>query len=588
MRIALVPHVVVNAQDPSSSVPYVPLGLLSVAGALDRSEHQVELVDLTLAVRARRLPFDHRFEAEAARLLASGRYDLIGFSAFSSTWHHSLKIVAELSRLSPSTTLVVGGPQATACDLELLEAFPVDMVVRGEGERTFAELVEVLEGGRDPAGVPGLCLRRGGEAWRSPERPLIEDLDTLPLPAFDLISVRGHPKVTLEAVRGCPYRCSYCSTSVYWRRRVRRKSVARVLEELRLLREQHEAAGVSFVDDTFTLHRDWALELCSTLAAQPQRLPWLCSTRVDAVDDEVLAAMAAAGCAGIFYGIESGSERIQRSIGKNLAVEKVIDSLRLTAEHGIGVTASMMMGFPDETEDDLRQTLALRAQIQRLFPERQFIQVHVLTPDVDTEITRANLEHIAYDGFHSDGSGGDLAVYDRELILAHPRLFLAYHYIEPRQLDRELVKLVSCFLNAAQLVCAWSVLYAMLRDGDPMLIVKRWIEHFEQQPLPEEVSPDAPLLARAVASATDFFSAHFCARKAYPRPIRELFLHELELTKQRGAAVSGRLPAKPPVRDYRYDPRETIAAIREDHRKVARLRRKHTRITYAPRRKPGV
>jgi radical SAM superfamily enzyme YgiQ (UPF0313 family) len=587
MKIALVPHVVVNARSAQSSVPYVPLGLLSLAGAVDRARHRVKIVDLTLLVRKRKLPFDHRFELAAARRLAKRRYDLVGFSAFSSTWHHTLKIIRELRRLSPSTTIVLGGPQATACDREVLAAFPADVVVRGEGERSFSELLEALEGGLPLNEVAGLTLRRDGEPWRSPDRPLIQDLDTLPAPAYDLVRVQGHPKAPLEVLRGCPYRCSYCSTSRYWQRQVRRKSVARVLEELRLLSERHGAGGISFVDDTFTLDRAWTLELCAALAQAGSEIRWLCSTRIDAVDDDLLAAMAAAGCAGIFYGVESGSERIQRSIRKGVKVSSVLDKLQLTAKHGIGVTASMMMGFPDETEDDLRQTLALRARIQLLFPQRQSIQVHLLTPDVDTEITRANLDRIAYDGFHSDGSGGDLAAYDRELILAHQRLFLAYYYIPTRHLERGFVTRISCFLTAAQLICTWSVLYATLRDGDPLTIAKRWIASFEQHPHPAGIAPDAPLLARAVASATAFFRAHFTPAEGYPASICELFLHELELTKQQGAAAAGEADA-PPARDYAYDPRQTIALIRTDHSKLATQPRSPTRITYTRRGRGGV
>jgi radical SAM superfamily enzyme YgiQ (UPF0313 family) len=588
MRVGLVPQVVANARDPSSSLPYVPLGLLCLAGALDRHRHAVQIVDLTLGIRKGILAFDENFEIAAAALLAARGYDLIGFSAFSSTWHHTLRIVQEIKRRSPSTLIVLGGPQATACDRETLAAFPVDFVVRGEGERTFAELLEALDGGHALDGIPGLSLRRDAAPWRGPDRPLIEDLDSLPLPAWELVSVRGHPKVPLEVTRGCPHRCTYCSTSVYWQHRVRRKSVDRVLAEMARLHERHHAGGISFADDTFTLRRDWVLALCAALTERTFPLPWLCSTRIDAVDDELLGAMARAGCASIFYGIESGSARIQRSIRKGLDLRKVLPNLRRTARHGIAITASMMMGFPDETEQDLRQTLALRARIQLLFPERQAIQVHVLTPDVDTEITRENLDRLAYDGFHSDGAGGDLAPSDRALILAHKPLFLAYYHIATRHLDRAFVARVSCFLTAAQLICTWSVLYATLRDRDPLAIVRRWIEHFEHQPTPEGVAVDAPLLARAVASATVFFRAHFTAVEGYPAPICELFLHELELTKGRGAVAAGLADGPVPVRDYTYDPRETIALIRQDFRRVATLGPRPTRITYARKNRRGV
>jgi hypothetical protein len=141
-------------------------------------------------------------------------------------------------------------------------------------------------------------------------------------------------------------------------------------------------------------------------------------------------------------------------------------------------------------------------------------------------------------------------------------------------------------LIAAQLICTWCVLYAMLRDQDPLAIVRRWMEYAERHPEPEGIAPDAPLLARAVASATTFFRDHFTA-EGYPAPIRELFLHELELTRARGAAVAGLARGPVPVRDYAYDPRETISLIRGDFHKVAAQAPRPTRITYARRSAAG-
>ncbi len=584
MKIGLIPQVVIDALHPTASVPYVPLGLLCLAGALDRRRHAVEIIDLTMAVRDRALPCDRDFERAAARLIHARGFDVVGFSTFSSTYHHTLKIARELKALSPSTTIVFGGPQATFCHEETVVAFPVDYVVRGEGEITFPELLEALEGGHPPDEVRGLTFRRDERTVRTEDRPLVPDLDALPMPAFDLYPLLRHPKAPVEVTRGCPFRCTYCATSNYWRRCVRQKSIGRIWTEMTILAGTWDVEYISFADDTFTVHRAWAAEFCDHLVAHGFRRKWICSTRIDAVDAALLRKMARAGCAHIFYGIESGSERVQKQIRKNIRVERVLDNLRSTAEAGIGITASLMMGFPDETEEDLSSTLRLRCDIQRLFPTRQAIQVHVLSPDVDTEITLENRDRLRYDGFHSDQSGVQNALFDEEMIRAHPNLFLGYHYIETRHLDREFVKLVHSFLTTAQVICYWSCLYAMLKDGDPLRVVKEWIAAFQRE-AGAAAGPDTSLQRRAAASIATFFRSYFTRLNGIPAPVCELFLHEYEMTKlkggliidadvQRRAADHGSLATL----HLAYDPRETIALIRKDVRRIATQRRKPTQV----------
>ncbi|MBN1335843.1 MAG: B12-binding domain-containing radical SAM protein [Deltaproteobacteria bacterium] len=593
MKIGLVPQVIVNALHPSNSVPYVPLGLLSLAGALDRRRHTVDIVDLTAAVKDGRIPYDRDFESAAARLIHSRGFDLVGFSTFSAGYHHTLKIVQALKARAPSTLCVLGGPQASFCDEETLASFPVDLIVRGEGEWTFEELLEALEDDRGLDPIQGLSFRRGERILRTPDRPLVQDLDTLALPAFDLYPLKHHPKAAVEATRGCPYHCVYCATSNYWGHRVRHKSIDRIYSEMVLLSDTYDVEYISFADDTFTINRKWTLAFCRHLVARGYRKPWLCSTRIDAVDDELLAAMAQAGCGHIFYGIESGSERVQKAIRKNIRIGRVVDNLRKTASQGISVTASLMMGFPDETEEDLKQTLQLRNRIQLIFPYKQAIQIHVLSPDVNTQITLENQDRLRYDGFHSDGSGGELARYDREMILAHRDLFMAYYYIEMTHLDREFVKLVHTFLSTAQVICYWSSLYVMLRDGDPLRMAKRWIEAYRSHPVSGDVSPEAPLLLRAVPSATRFFASLFRMGGDVPAPVSELYQHEFEMMRIKGGlAIDTAIRQKAAEhrafshRQFAYDPRETIALIREDYRKVRTQRLKPTRIDYVPRRRP--
>jgi radical SAM superfamily enzyme YgiQ (UPF0313 family) len=594
MKIGLVPQVVINAMYPSISVPYVPLGLLCLGAACDRRRHDLEIVDLTRAVKDGTLPYDQDFEKAAARLILEKHFDLVGFSTFSCTYHHTLKIVREMKALSPSTPLVFGGPQASFCHEETMAAFPVDVVVRGEGEVTFPELLECLAQGREPGDVRGVTFRRGSRVICTEERPFLSDLDALPLPAYDLYPMARQPNAPIELTRGCPCRCTFCATSTYWKRTVRHKSIDRVCTEMALLCDEFDVQYISFADDMFTSNRAWATAFCERLATLGLKKKWFCATRVDAVDDELLKLMARAGCDQIFYGVESGSEKIQKAIRKNIKVDRVVESLRLTAANGIRVTASLMMGFPDETEEDLAQTLKLRNQIQLLFPSKQAIQMHVLSPDVFTEISLEYRDRLRYDGYHSDQSGKINSRYDLELIQKHPNLFLAYYYIETPFLDRELVKLVDCFLFATQVVCYWSSLYVMLRDGDPFVLVKAWVAFFKEHTGMVGGIRDGPLLNQALSATALFFQDFFKPENGIPLPVIDLFGHEFEMMRLKGGLVidedmrqrnAGKRTLS--TRQFDYDPRETIALIRQDFRKVALQGKRPTKIDYAPKNRQG-
>jgi len=593
MKIGLIPQVVIDAANPASSVPYAPLGLLCLAGMVDRARHQVEIIDLTLAVQQGVLPYDRVFDKAAARLIHARSFDLVGFSTFSSTYHHTLNIVRELEALSPRTVRVFGGPQASFGHVETVEAFPVDYVVRGEGEQTFVELLDALESGRPPDDVRGLTFKGDSGVVQTEDRPLIPDLDSLPVPAFDLYPLKKHPKAPIEVARGCPYRCTFCATSRYWRRCVRHKSIDRIFSEMTLLGDTYDVDFISFADDTFTVNRTWATAFCEHLVSRRFRRKWICSTRIDAVDPALLRSMARAGCAHVFYGIESGSARVQKQIRKDIKVDRVLDNLKATAAAGIGVTASLMMGFPDETEEDLGRTLELRNAIQRLFPTKQAIQIHILSPDVDTEITLENADRLRYDGFHSDQSGVLNASFDEEMISKHPKLFLGYHYIETRYLDREFIKLLHCFLSAAQVICYWSSLYVMLRDGDPLCLARAWMARFHGDPRPEGQPPDAPLQRLATAHAAIFFQSYFRRENRIPAPVCDLYRHEFELMRVKGGLLVDRGlrrratgPAALSTLRFDFDPRETIALIREDIRKIANQKPKPTKIDYSPRQRP--
>src|SRR5262249_8971018 len=188
------------------------------------------------------------------------------------------------------------------------------------------------------------------------------DLDAIPLPAYQLAG--GLPRDTraaLELGRGCPYACTFCSTNDFFRRKFRLRSPARVLTDMRILATTFGVREFELVHDMFTIDRRRVVQFCDAMLASGEDFKWACSARTDCVDDELLSLMARAGCVSIFFGVEAGSAHIQKTINKHLDIESAMHVVDKAEDLGMRSTVSLITGFPEETDSDLRETLRMYA-----------------------------------------------------------------------------------------------------------------------------------------------------------------------------------------------------------------------------------
>src|SRR5438552_3900675 len=254
----------------------------------------------------------------AGAYFASRDFDFFGFSTVCSSYPLTLRIAAEVKRLHPESVVVLGGPQASVVDVSTMRAYPfIDLVVRGEAEQGLPALVDALGRDSDLAAVPGMTFRRNedGEIVRSPDAPLVLDLDALPFPAFHLFpDVRFCRHFPLELGRGCPFACTFCSTNDFFRRRFRLKSPAQMIADMRRVKQTYDINSFELVHDMFTVDRKRVVEFCEALLESKEEFTWGSSARTDCIDEELIALMAKAGCRGIFFGIETGSKRMQKII----------------------------------------------------------------------------------------------------------------------------------------------------------------------------------------------------------------------------------------------------------------------------------
>jgi len=252
----------------------------------------------------------------------------------------------------------------------------LDAVCLGEGEESLAELCAVLEEGRDPSGIASLWVRSGDKVRRNAVRPLIEDLDTLPLPdrtIFDpaLFCPQQHERGTLMASRGCPYSCTYCSNhvqrSIYPNRKkyVRFRSVDNVIREVRQIIDD-DAGGllryIRFDDDILTLDPDWFRELTTRYREQVD-LPFICNSRVNVLDEPTVRLFAEAGCAVICMGIESGNESIRKEVlRRHMSNQEIVRAFRQCRSYGIKTVSTNMTSLPEEDLPALLDTIKINAE----------------------------------------------------------------------------------------------------------------------------------------------------------------------------------------------------------------------------------
>ncbi|MBN1336052.1 MAG: cobalamin-dependent protein [Deltaproteobacteria bacterium] len=330
------------------------LGLPSLAAWLEHRGHRVYIVDGHV----------ERMDVHTPeRLLARFRPDLVGITAMTPVVPAALAVARACRRLFPGVPIVLGGAHPTVLPEDVLAHSEVDFVVRGEGEVTLAELVE----GSDPATLAGLSWRAVDGIVHNPDRPLLPDLDALPSPAWHLLPLsryrpglgtyRKLPAVSLMTARGCPNRCTYCFN--LFGHQVRRQTPTRVVEEVRRLRAVHGIRQIQFYDDTFTLRKDWVLELCGRFAREVPDVAWTCYGRVDTVDADMLDSMARAGCHQICFGVESGDPEVLRTVEKHITIDQVRTAVRLAREAGIRPRGTFMIGNQGETPASMQRTIDL-------------------------------------------------------------------------------------------------------------------------------------------------------------------------------------------------------------------------------------
>ncbi len=354
-----------------------PLGLGYLAAILRKNGFRVQIIDDLVEKLS--------FEKILKKIKDS---QIVGITSTTATFNAALRY-ARLIKERIGTLVILGGVHVTFRPFDALKHSFVDAVCIGEGEETIVEIARSVDGGEGLDGIRGVFFREGDRIVKNGPRGFIEDLDSLPFPAFDLMPLEKYTllgqrleQFPMITSRGCPFACRYCSSSQFFGRKFRARSAENVVDEMEWLVDEFNAKQIAFGDDTFTLNKKRVIEICNEIKRRGLDVEWSCSSRVDTISYELLKKMREAGCRVVYYGVESANEEILNNYyRKRISFEDVKKAVELTKRAGMEVVCSFIIGAPFETREDIRRTLKFAI---KLGPD--YAQFSILTPYPGTEI----------------------------------------------------------------------------------------------------------------------------------------------------------------------------------------------------------
>ena len=333
------------------------LGIGYMAAVLEKNGYDVDVIDAS----ALELTYD-----EIGEEILKRDPDIVSISALTPTIGVALDSADKIKQVKPDTVVVLGGYHPTFEYKSVLEEESVDVVVRGEGEYTLLELVQTIEKHGDLKTVHGLAFHdeNDGSLVLTPDRPVVQDLDELPFPAFHLFPMEKYRILnittnvaTIITTRGCPMQCSFCSSAALHGNKLRRRSYSNVVDEIQMRLLEENIDTIAFMDDTFTLNKRFVYDFCREIKRRNLKFWWGCTSRVDTLDEELLQTMKDAGCITIFICVESADQQTLDKMNKNITVAKTENAFKLARKVGIRTIASCVIGMPEDTRSSIQRTI---------------------------------------------------------------------------------------------------------------------------------------------------------------------------------------------------------------------------------------
>lgn len=326
----------------------IHLGLGYIAAYI-RTQHPdltIEILDTRVATAKEKLSFYNT------------TFDLVGITLMSGIFNQALEVAKQIKHKHPKTIICVGGPYVSSLEKEILEFSPFDIAVYGEGEFTFNEIIHHLKGHVELASIDGLIYKNDqGSIIMNKKRSDKSKIDNLPIPAYDLFKMNRYPNYRILASRGCPYKCSFCSSADVWNYRWQKRLPEAIVDEVKHLIDNYGRKTFFFNDDTFNMNMKRAEEICDLFIKNKLKILWTTPFRADRIDKNLATKMKLAGCYNVAIGIESAENSLLELMDKQITIEQITNGIALLKEAGIEVLGQFVIGIPGETTATFTKTL---------------------------------------------------------------------------------------------------------------------------------------------------------------------------------------------------------------------------------------
>lgn len=345
----------------SSSESY-PLALGYMGAVLEKEGHEVEVFN---SIHENW----EKIKPNIIDIIKSKNPDIVGISSMTNNRGSAFELARLAKEISPKIKVILGGVHPTLMTKQILENFPLDFIVVGEGEETIVELVKAIKKKAKLSRIKkikGIAFKHDGKVIVTAPRPFIKNLDHIPFPKHSYFkeNIVKNKAAYLITSRGCPYRCKFCTSSVHWGRMMRQRSVKNVIKEIKLIKKEFPyVKKIYFNDDEFILNEKWVKNFCNSFLKEKINLEWDCIGRVNSINEEIVKLMKSAGCTKVNLGIESGSPKMLRLMDKKITKEQIIEAFEVCKKHGLAAGIFLMVGLPGEDKKTIKETIKLIKKI---------------------------------------------------------------------------------------------------------------------------------------------------------------------------------------------------------------------------------
>lgn len=373
MKICIVKPPILHKGISFARTATAPLGLAYIAGALKQEGHALQVIDASAqGIDEKQVFKDDIYlfglnKEKISRLIDSQTQVICFGFMFTNNWLYDRELVKHIKKEHPQAILIAGGEHANAAAEYCLKQAPLDFIVKGEGEETIVELLNAIEKGESLASVDGIVYRQNNQIIANKPRARIASIQKIPWPAWEYFPLSSYfdNKMTMgiyrgktlpvNATRGCPYDCTFCSSPQMWGRRYQMRPPEDFVNELEYLQQTYGVENFDLYDLTAIIQKRWIVDMCKEIIKRGLKFTYQLpsGTRSEAIDFEVAEYLFKSGCRNISYAPESGSEQVLKDIRKKVSITKMLESIKQSSKAGLNIKLNMIMGFPDDTHKDI-------------------------------------------------------------------------------------------------------------------------------------------------------------------------------------------------------------------------------------------